>query len=277
MPMPLRLDISVFARTASVLGLLGTCMAWPAQANVPCDMAEPGMVQIGTMPSGSNNGQIALCGWAYGTGPGSEGQTAEDIARSYNPGRDIEGERLQSDVNALGQQILQQYGGTYGAGAANAGATQAVPAAAPASGRPLGWDYHENQRAGSPAGLNCVVSFIDRARNSISLVGPVASDSKAYMTFVGPSIPRPASPTSVQAELLQTGDSAPAAVQVQNYTDPATGLGGIVFGIPSPKALADSMQDTIRFQISLAGAPVFDATWNHGVAAREHFRRCMGV
>ena len=136
------------------------------------------------------------------------------------------------------------------------------------------WEYFDSDK-NQPPSFGCAAAYV--SLNGIVMLSEVTGYKEAVITFIGPSIPRPESPTKVTA-LVDQDDGNPQNIKMLNYAVPnSTKLGAISLEVPTVKLLLDTMEEKQSFEISIDNHSLIQVIWKNGKEARDQLRKCSGI
>lgn len=134
------------------------------------------------------------------------------------------------------------------------------------------WEYFQHKN--SPESNEGCAAAYTNLQGTIILTGEKTPTSSAFMTFLGPSVPRPAQSTAISVTLDQR-DGQPQTVKALNSTTPSGKTGALTIAVPTMQLLLDNMEEKQSFDITIEGKSVFSTEWLHGLEARKGLTRCL--
>ncbi len=122
------------------------------------------------------------------------------------------------------------------------------------------WEFHDID------GQYRTAMFIN-TNGAVSVHGPGGGYNGALLMLWGPNIPAPKKLTLLPVTLKQNEYPA-TTVKAFNLGFPrVSGLGTLIFVVPSYQALVGNMEDVQSFTATMDGKVVFTSTWNDGKSA----------
>ena len=119
----------------------------------------------------------------------------------------------------------------------------------------------------------CQVSFL-QLRGGLILTDWIGNSQGTFLAFFGAGIPPVSDTERVRVKLTQSGETQTvAAIHVPVRW--ASGLGMIIFAVPSTQALLDSIEDRQDFAIEMEDRTVLSGEWHSGSKALEWLRDCV--
>ena len=140
------------------------------------------------------------------------------------------------------------------------------------------WTYYDSGPMADGSPRRCGATFMKEGK-AMMLHGNNDPDSMAMLSFIDldpdrSPIPRSTEPRLMKVSLDQTG--APRAnVSAFNHEIGDSGL--ITFAVPSLRAGADGLTDTLRTRVRAGGKQLFDLEYHSGLEAQQKLRACLNA
>lgn len=119
----------------------------------------------------------------------------------------------------------------------------------------------------------CQVSFL-QLRGGAILTDWIGDSRGTYLAFFGAGIPPVGDVERARVELTQSGETQ-TVTAVHAPVRWASGLGMIIFAVPSTQALLDSIEDRQDFTLAMEGRTVLSGEWHNGSKALSWLRDCV--